>query len=186
MNTPPERRVDVSRTMAVGPEPIFALLADPARHPEIDGSKMLRAAAPADHTRLQLGDTFSMRMRQARVPYSTVNTVVEYETDRLIAWETWAMLGRHKLFGGQRWRYRLTPEGDRTLVTESYDWSTARIPALIELGGYPARMGSAMSETLERLDRTLAGGDGNRPSSPVEPRPAEAGAPGAAEVDGEA
>lgn len=64
------------------------------------------------------------------------------------------------LVGGQRWRYELTPVdgtdgtegGGTTRVTHTYDWSRARLPRLIvELPGYPRRMGPAMTTTLERL-----------------------------------
>ncbi|MEI5134236.1 hypothetical protein RB199_21165 [Streptomyces libani] len=45
-----------------------------------------------------------------------------------------------------------TEGGGTTRVTHTYDWSRARLPRLIvELPGYPRRMGPAMTTTLERL-----------------------------------
>src|SRR5690349_9309407 len=47
--------VVVERDIAVVPQVIFDLLADPARHPEIDGSGTVRGAAEDNPERLSLG-----------------------------------------------------------------------------------------------------------------------------------
>lgn len=85
------------------------------------------------------------------LPYRILNTVVEYEPDRLIAW-------RH--FSGHRWRWQLRDLGDdRTEVTETFDWSTARSPRAIELLGFPSRNRKAIEATLYRLDGLLSSSD---------------------------
>ncbi|GFE22642.1 SRPBCC family protein [Streptomyces nigrescens] len=162
------RAISVSRDIVAAPRQIFAVLRDPARHAELDGSGMLRGR-PQGPSPLGPGDRFSMGMAQGRIAYRSVNVVVEYEKDRLIAWETWGEFRGRRLVGGQRWRYELTPVngtegtdgldgtdgtegGGTTRVTHTYDWSRARLPRLIvELPGYPRRMGPAMTTTLERL-----------------------------------
>ena len=70
------------------------------------------------------------------------NTIVEFEQDRLIAWAH---------VGGHRWRYELQPDADVTLVTESFDWSTAKVPKFIEVMNYPVRNRKAIINTLQRL-----------------------------------
>jgi uncharacterized protein YndB with AHSA1/START domain len=136
------RQVGVTRTISTTPERIFELLADPSQHPLLDGSGSVRAARAGGPDRLELGSSFGMDMK-AGASYKIVNTVVEYEENRLIAW-------RH--FNGHRWRWRLEPLGDgRTEVTETFDWSTARIPLLIELMGYPKKNRVAIEKTLDRL-----------------------------------
>ncbi|MGY5128527.1 SRPBCC family protein [Streptomyces nigrescens] len=156
------RAVSVSRDIVAAPRQIFAVLRDPARHAELDGSGMLRGR-PQGPSPLGPGDRFSMGMAQGRIAYRSVNVVVEYEKDRLIAWETWGEFRGRRLVGGQRWRYELTPAdgtdgtdgaggGGTTRVTHTYDWSRARLPRLVvELPGFPRRMGPAMTTTLERL-----------------------------------
>lgn len=135
------RSVSHSRVIDASPAAIFAILADARQHPEFDGSGSVKATLSAPD-RLELGSTFGMRMH-LRVPYVIKNTVVEYEPDRLIAW-------RH--FGGHRWRYELEPDGPgRTIVTETFDWSTSRSARVIELLGFPARNSAAIVATLERL-----------------------------------
>ncbi|MGW7487897.1 SRPBCC family protein [Streptomyces sp. NPDC054786] len=156
------RAISVNKDIDATPQQLFAVLRDPARHAELDGSGMLRGR-PEGPSRLGPGDRFSMGMAQGRVAYRSVNVVVEYEKDRLIAWETWGEFRGRRLVGGQRWRYELTPVEDAggpdgtegrgtTRITHTYDWSRARLPRLvIELPGFPKRMGPAMATTLERL-----------------------------------
>ncbi|MEU9112593.1 SRPBCC family protein [Streptomyces sp. NPDC048483] len=150
------RSISVTRDIDGTPQQLFAVLRDPARHAELDGSGMLRGR-PDGPSLLGPGDRFSMGMRQGRIPYRSVNVVVEYEKDRLIAWETWGEFRGRRLVGGQRWRYELAATGATTHVTHTYDWSRARLPRLvIELPGYPKRMGPAMTTTLERLATAVA------------------------------
>jgi uncharacterized protein YndB with AHSA1/START domain len=137
-----ERQISLSRTVAAPADQIFDLLADPARHPELDGSGSVRASLSTGPRRLALGARFGMRMRLG-LPYTILNTVVEFEDGHLIAW-------RH--FSGHRWRWRLADLGDgRTEVTETFDWSTARSPRAIELLGFPARNRRGIEATLDRL-----------------------------------
>ena len=143
------RQVSVSRVIDAPPDAIFAVLADPAMHPIIDGSGTVKKAQAGDPDRLEMGSRFGMDMRIG-LPYSIKNTVVEYEPDRLIAWQH---------FGHHRWRYRLEPVEGGTEVTETFDWSTARFPPAIELMGYPKKHPAAMAKTLERLDAYVTTGE---------------------------
>jgi uncharacterized protein YndB with AHSA1/START domain len=74
--------VSVERVIPAPPEKIFDLLADPARHREIDGSGTVRD--PGSTERLKLGSTFDMKMKMG-VPYTMTNTVVEFEDNKLCA-----------------------------------------------------------------------------------------------------
>ncbi len=137
-----KRVVSVQREIRAEPGEIFDLLADPARHGEFDGSDTIVSAHRSNPERLSLGAKFGMSMRLG-LPYRITNEVVEFEEDRLIAW-------RH--LGHHIWRYRLVPTNDgTTLVTESFDWGSARFPPAYEWVGYPARHEVNMAETLERL-----------------------------------
>ena len=96
------RLVAATRIVPAPAEDIFDLLADPARHAEIDGSGTVRQARGSrTPERLSLGATFGMQMRWG-APYKILNEVVEFDEDRLIGW-------RH--FAGHIWRYRLEPLG---------------------------------------------------------------------------
>ena len=144
------QRISVERVIDAPPERIFAIVSDASRHADIDGSGSVRSARKAPE-KLQLGSKFSMDMRIG-LPYRISNEVVEYEENRRIAW---AHFGKH------RWRYELEPQGDgRTLVRETFDWSTAAIPKFVELIGAPARNRPAMEKTLERLAKAVEGQEG--------------------------
>lgn len=136
----PAQRVSVSRLIDAPPGAIFDVLADPALHPQIDGSGTVRAARGAPD-RLVLGSRFGMDMRWG-LPYFVRNTVVELQEGRLIAW-------RHVM--GSRWRYQLEPVGAATRVTETFDWSTAHVRRPLELAGFPTRNAASMLRTLDRL-----------------------------------
>lgn len=135
------RAVARSIDVAARPNRVFDILADPRQHSAFDGSGTVRASTSGPD-RLTLGSRFGMRMRRG-LPYAISNTVVEYEQDRLIAW-------RH--FFGHRWRYVLEPlDEDRTRVVEVFDWSTARIPGLLERTKAPQGNTRAIEQTLVRL-----------------------------------
>jgi uncharacterized protein YndB with AHSA1/START domain len=138
-----QRQVSATKTIDTTPEKIFELLADPAKHPLIDGSGTVKAALTGnDDERLRLGSKFGMDMKMG-APYKIQNTVVEFEENRLIAW-------RH--FNGHRWRWELEPAGDgRTKVTETFDWSTARIPVLISISPFPKKNEQGIHKSLDRL-----------------------------------
>lgn len=128
---------------------IFDLLADPTKHPLLDGSGTVVEAKGAVPERLELGSKFGMKMKQG-MPYSVVNTVVEYEKDKLIAW-------RHP--GRHRWRWELKPiDGNTTEVTETFDWSTAPGGALYGPLGFLKRNTTGIEQTLARLESVVTQG----------------------------
>jgi uncharacterized protein YndB with AHSA1/START domain len=137
------RSVSRSRSIPAPPETIFALLADPTRHHEIDGSGTVIAARSDAPSRLSLGAKFGMSMKLG-VPYKMENTVVAFVENETIAW---------KHFGGHVWRYdlRAGDEPGTTDVTETFDWSTSKGPLFLELVGYPRRNAKAMEKTLDRM-----------------------------------
>jgi len=140
-----ERKVSVSRLIDAPADVIFDVLADPARHAEIDGSGTVRGAQQDEPDRLAMGAKFGMKMKIV-VPYDMRSTVVEFEEDKLIAW---AHFGKH------RWRYELEAVDGGTMVTETFDWSTSLAPFFIEAVGYPKKHIPNMQKTLERLEAVV-------------------------------
>ena len=67
----------VERVINAPAAAIFALLVDPSRHRDIDGSGTVREATTGS-TRLRLGDTFGMSMKMG-LGYSMVSTIIELE-----------------------------------------------------------------------------------------------------------
>jgi len=145
--------VSVERVIPAPPERIFEVLADPSRHPEIDGSGTVRAAKPGASRHLQLGDTFGMSMKMG-LPYSMVSTVIEYEPNRRIAWQSRPPGPVSKLVGGRIWRYELEPADGGTRVRESWDLTQDRQRALLRRM-YAAKTRQNMERTLERLEQLV-------------------------------
>ena len=55
------------------------------------------------------------------VPYTMSNTVIEFEPDRRIAWQTCWRARWVRFVGGRIWRYELEETGGGTKVTETWD-----------------------------------------------------------------
>ncbi len=147
--------VTVERVIPAPASAIFDLLADPARHHDIDGSGTVVAAKEGSQ-RLQLGSRFGMSMKLG-IPYSMVSEVVEFEPDRRIAWQTRGpgAIGRH--VAGRVWRYELEPVDGGTLVRESWDirQESALSRPLVRRSADHTRRN--MAATLERIEQVLAG-----------------------------
>jgi len=142
----------VERVIAAPAEAIFALLADPRRHKDFDGSGMVRDAKRVpDH--LTLGSKFGMSMRLG-VPYSMTSTVIEFEPNRRIAWQTFAPGVSKALAGGRIWRFELEPVDGGTLVRETWDISQEKVKAVVR----PARAKTivGMTKSLENIEKMLA------------------------------
>ncbi len=156
--------VSVSRRIEAPAQELFQILADPARHPGIDGSGMLTQAAGRSVI-TGVGDSFTMRMHNAEMgDYEMTNHVVEYQRDRRIGWEpvlSAASRAEDQADIGDRsephrWSYELTPAGpDATIVTEIYDCTQAPewLRKAVKNGH---RWVASMTTTLEKLDQQCA------------------------------
>ena len=144
--------VTVERLIPALAERIFALVADPSRHPELDGSGTVQGVKDAPAELLHLGSTFGMNMKLG-FPYSMVSTIVEYEENRRIAWQTKPPGRLCGLAGGRIWRYELEPADGGTLVRESWDISQEKFKALVR----PAakKTAEAMAKTLARIEEIV-------------------------------
>jgi uncharacterized protein YndB with AHSA1/START domain len=149
----------VERLIRASPEVIFSVLADPAKHSLFDGSGMVQGANGAGEQRLRLGTTFGMSMKMG-IRYSTVSTVVEFEENRLIAWQTGPKGRMEPYVAGRIWRYELEPRGERTMVRESWDITTDHQRFLLKLGDiYSNKTRRDMELSLARLDTLVTSSD---------------------------
>ncbi len=142
--------VSVDRLINAPPSSIFAVVADASRHPEIDGSGSVVRPKGAVPQRLSLGDTFDMHMKLG-VPYTMKNTVIEFEPDRRIAWQTVLSGPLGRFVGGRIWRYELQEVDGGTRVTETWDISRDKQSFFLKNGKVGEHTAGSMSKTLERL-----------------------------------
>jgi hypothetical protein len=144
----PAELVEASRLIRASASEIFELLAHPAQHAVIDGSGTVKDVQQRTPERLFAGARFGMQMRWG-LPYKILNEVVEFESDRRIAW-------RH--FGGHVWRYILEPvDAERTWVTEQFDPTESRAPLVLRLMRASRRNQTSIDATLLRLEQWAAG-----------------------------
>jgi hypothetical protein len=151
--------VAVSRRIDAAAPEIFAILANPGRHLDLDGSGMLREGG-SNTIVVGIGDIFVMKMHsQALGDYEMNNHIVEYELNRRIGWEPELRdvdlpdgaplpIGNRP---GQRWSFELMPDGpNATVVTEIYDCSRAPelVRTIVDNGNGWIE---SMAKTLERL-----------------------------------
>jgi uncharacterized protein YndB with AHSA1/START domain len=146
--------VTVERVIPAPAAKIFDLVADAGQHPAIDGSGSVRGVQPGAPQRLSLGATFGMSMRLG-VPYRMVNTVVEFEEDRRIAWQARPPGPAGRFTAGRIWRYELEPVEGGTRVRESWDLSEDHQRLLLRLGPTPGRTRRNMERTLERIEELV-------------------------------
>jgi hypothetical protein len=154
-----------SITVPASTAAVFALLTDPARHHEFDGSQMLRGPA-GDGLIAAVGDTFLMRMWLESIgDYVMLNRVLAYETGQLIIWEPTPgdrVSSRHAELPvgasqGYWWGFELEAAGDdRTVVTEMFDCSRADPDLRTHLSDGEVWR-PAMAESLGRIAAAVTG-----------------------------
>ena len=144
---------------------IYALLADPHRHHELDGSGMVKAEVIGPH-KLSANEKFRTSMQwpfneRFKMPYSRTNQVLEAEENTRIAWTN---------SGGHIWRWELRELGDdeakalgmsgtATEVTESFDYRTSPFARFYELTKVTAKNAKGIKASLRRLQQLFADAD---------------------------
>jgi uncharacterized protein YndB with AHSA1/START domain len=122
---------------------LFALVVDPHRHPEIDGSGTVRDIDVKGPNHLSTGDKFTVGMTQYGLPYKITSKVTAVEENRLVEWQ-------HPM--GHRWRWEFAEVSPGTTkVTETFDFAHVKIPFFIELTGFQKKNATGIESTLQGL-----------------------------------
>jgi hypothetical protein len=151
----PVERFEVARVIEAPADAIFALLADPRGHVQIDSSGMLQSAEgePAS----AVGDEFVVHMDREALndfplgKYDVTVRITTFERDREIAW---TILSRLEPQIGHVFGYRLEPADEGTRVTSYYDWSDIH-PVWRERNIFPILTETNLRATLGILARTV-------------------------------
>ncbi len=150
-------RIAVTRRVAAPAATIFAIVANPAGHVEIDGSGMLEAAPDAKQLSA-VGETFDMDMDRTPlsdipnlVKYKVRNTVTQLVPDRLIEW---GIGGVDQPPLGHLYGWQIEPVGDQECdVTNYCDWTgiPEEMRARREWPIVPVEMLERSVENLQRI-----------------------------------
>jgi hypothetical protein len=150
-------RYVVTKTIAAAPGEVFAVLTDPNRHQDTEPGDWVRDAIdPVPLTGTGQIFAINMFLELAGGHYVMHNLVTEFERDRTIAWLPGQLddAGRHDP-GGWWWRYDLTPNGEQTDVTITYDWTETPQEFRDQIGGMPPFPEQFLSESLDALGRSV-------------------------------
>lgn len=149
-----ENRIVVTRTIDAPTKDIFNLLTLPARHPEFDGSGMVRSDEKSQ--RIQgTGDVFVMNMQREGVgDYQMHNHVTAYARNKLVGWQP-AQEDQPDEPAGWEWVYELDDiDSGTTEVTLTYDWSKVSDAKLLQV--FPLVSEAQLEESLNLLAAAVA------------------------------
>ncbi len=154
-------RVTASTTIEAAPGVVFAVLADPSAHADIDGTGWVRGCLHGDRI-TAAGQVFRMAMYHENHPdkdYKIANLVEVFDEPRAIAWKpgTESPETGELSFGGWIWRYDLEATGpSRTTVMLTYDWSAVG-PEVREYLQFPPFGQDHLDNSLQHLSDLVAG-----------------------------
>jgi hypothetical protein len=152
--------VTATTTIEASPEAVFAVLADPSAHADIDGTGWVRDSLDGDRI-TAAGQVFRMAMFHPNHPdkdYKIANRVEVFDEPRAIAWQPGSESPEtgELSFGGWIWRYDLeATDASRTNVTLTYDWSAVP-PQTREHLHFPPFAPSHLDNSLQHLSDLVA------------------------------
>jgi len=131
---------------------LFAIVADPHRHHELDGSGTVGDNLRAPQ-RLVAGARFTTKMTMFGVPYRITSTVTAMKPNELIEW-------RHPVGHHWRWEFAATTP-TITRVTETFDYRDTGLLKdrlkYYERTGFAKRNAAGIEATLTKLRDRYAG-----------------------------
>lgn len=140
--------VSATTVVPAPPAEVFDFVRRPANHAIISGDSTVKGTHSGPEV-LGEGDRFGMSMKLG-LPYRVTSQVKEFVHGRTIAWAH---------LSGHRWRWELeaTPEG-HTRLTETFDLSTARVPPVLRLAGFPGRHRANVARSVANVRDHFAAG----------------------------
>jgi len=151
-----DKKITVQRTIDAPTTEVFAVLSNPQKHVELDGSGFVISDDRTDRI-TGSGQTFRMNMSGDHMggDYQTDNVVTGFDENKLIAWQT-APAGQEP--PGWEWLWELEADGpDATSVTLTYDWSNVTDPEVLKAISFPLVSEAQLDDTLGNLAEAVSG-----------------------------
>ena len=146
--------ISAETTLRAAASDVYALIADPARHTELDGGGSVRGLISGGTHELREGDSFTEKMFLG-LPYRMSPKVVRAEKNRALSW---------RMPTGHYWTWEIADNHDGTVtVRETWDASEAKIFGFIPAApvfrrvGVFARNRRNIGLSLAKLHRTFEG-----------------------------
>jgi uncharacterized protein YndB with AHSA1/START domain len=151
--------VSHTRRIAASPAAVFAVITDPRRHVDIDGSGMLQSTDA--HPLSAVGDTFDMDMDREPLgdlpmgKYKVRNTVTSFVPDAVLEWNVG---GVDQPPFGHVYGYELRAVGvASTEVTLYCDWTGVRAGRIRDR--FPIVPVHMLEKSLDNLERIVTTGE---------------------------
>lgn len=154
--TDTEKKISVERTIDASAKDIFAVLSNPERHHQLDGSGSVRSDDKSDRISAT-GQVFTMNMFAERMggEYKTDNHVSGFDENKLVAWQT-TLPGAEPM--GWEWLWELKAQGPTsTLVRQTYDWSNVTDKAVLAQISFPLVSQEEMEGSMAKLAEAVSG-----------------------------
>jgi len=151
-----QRSITVRRDIPASASDVFAVLSNPDRHAELDGSGFVQGVDHADRITAS-GQSFRMNMTGDHMggDYQTDNVVSGYEPGKLLAWKT-APAGTEP--PGWEWLWELDAQGpDTTSVSLTYDWGKVTDPDILSKVSFPLVTKDQLDDSLSALAQAVSG-----------------------------
>jgi Polyketide cyclase / dehydrase and lipid transport len=155
------KKLHASKVINAPADEIFALLADPNRHTDLDGADMLRGLAAETPPLAAIGQVFTMNMNQPDLgDYRMVNTVTAFLPGARIGWgpavDPSCALAEQlgdMTASGHTYTYDLHPVDGGTEVTQTYDWTGVKDPNFEAL--FPRVSTDQLAGTLDKIAKVV-------------------------------
>lgn len=148
--------ITVNRFIDASAQDLFAVLSNPERHAELDGSGFVVSDEKTDRI-TESGQVFRMNMTGPHMggDYQTDNTVTGYDKNHLLAWATAPADSEPP---GWEWVWELEAQGpDATDVRLTYSWDKVSDQDLLAKLHFPLVARSQLEDSLGNLASAVAG-----------------------------
>lgn len=148
--------ITVNRVIDASAQDLFAVLSNPERHAELDGSGFVVSDEKTDRI-TESGQVFRMNMTGPHMggDYQTDNTVTGYDKNHLLAWATAPADSEPP---GWEWVWELEAQGpDATDVRLTYTWDKVSDKDLLAKLHFPLVARSQLEDSLGNLASAVAG-----------------------------
>ncbi|MBB5835706.1 SRPBCC family protein [Kribbella italica] len=145
-----DKVITVSRTINASTKELFDVLTNPERHAELDGSGFVVSDDKTNRITAG-GQVFRMNMTGDHMggDYQTDNTVVGFDPNHLVAWQT-APAGTEPPGWQWVWELKALDAGD-TEVTLTYDWSKVTDREILQKVTFPLVERHQLEDSLGNL-----------------------------------
>ena len=151
------KKLQATTVIDASAEAVFAVLADPNRHTELDGGGMVKGPEGTTPPIGGIGQIFTMNMHQdALGDYRMVNTVTAYVPEARIGWgpsmdPTCDAAANFEgvNVSGHTYTWDLREADGRTEVTETYEWTGVKDPEFEKL--FPLVSQEDLQKSLDKL-----------------------------------